>query len=143
MKTLYTIGYQGSDLTSFAAKVKEMPRIVDVRTKPYSRIPGFGRNVLQRHFAQYRWAPSLGGKTGKREDKWALGLAKLYERLDRWTEVVIFCMERDPAKCHRMWIVEDVLEHYTRRDDEIRVEHLYTDQPENPKRYVNLTKWTR
>jgi len=103
MTVIYTIGYQGLTPARFIGLLKEhsVNLLLDVRSRPYSRMKGFSKNAVAASLREadigYRWAGDrLGGFSGISEPAIA-GLAETAER----NTVCLMCMEVDPDKCHR------------------------------------------
>jgi uncharacterized protein (DUF488 family) len=114
-RVIYTIGHSTKSLTDFAERLKayEIDRVIDVRTKPYSRwCPQFNRNQLEVSLAEidinYDWrGNNLGGLADNVDyDKtlqWVLDRAK-YEN------IALMCSEGDYHKCHRyLMLTPDLL----------------------------------
>ena len=112
---LYSIGYQrmkdASELTGHL-KSRGITILVDVRSKPYSRKPGFSKPALCKALRAagiaYSW---LGYKLG--------GLREIEERhirdLAAWQQdktACLMCMEHDPATCHRHYEIGRRLKKY-------------------------------
>ncbi|HOI37200.1 MAG TPA: DUF488 domain-containing protein [Bacillota bacterium] len=116
--TVFNIGYQGHTIDSFVLVLRGagITILVDLREKPYSRMPGFSKNKLRETLESggmaYRWMGSqLGGFTCTVE-MWRQGCAALAELARGGEKVAIMCMERDWQKCHRAKLVEILaLEH--------------------------------
>ena len=105
---IYSIGYQRVSIEALTNLVKDrrINVIVDVRSAPYSRRPDkyeFNRNRLQRRFPParlptYTWKGDiLGGKYGAASEE---GIEWLVEH-ETIYDILLLCMEDDPAKCHR------------------------------------------
>jgi uncharacterized protein (DUF488 family) len=103
---IYTIGYSKWTVDRLLKVMgqKEIDRLVDVRSVPFSRFnPPFGRTNLSRVLKDaYLWKGQvLGGKYGPATDEgiaWLVG-----ERKARpGGNIVIMCAEADPRKCHRL-----------------------------------------
>lgn len=152
MTTVYTIGYEGTDIARFvatllAAKVKVL---ADVRALAISRKKGFSKNrlreALEKVGIEYQHFVELGdpkdGRTAAREGKLDL-FRKIYKThlktnqaqlaLTNLTTIVgksatcLMCFERDPNVCHRNIIAEQL------NKCGILVFHLFGD---SPSRYV-------
>jgi hypothetical protein len=115
---LYTIGHGSRDLEGFLAQLRAVgvTLLVDVRTFPSSRwSKQFDKSRLSQPGAlgpgmRYRHMPELGGynrdKTLRsRDDDWRASIRWLADRATREV-VVVMCMERDPATCHRTHTIE-------------------------------------
>jgi uncharacterized protein (DUF488 family) len=152
MKTVFTIGYEGTDIDRFVQtlKVVGIEAIADVRAVPLSRKKGFSKNVLRNRLeaadiqylpVQVLGDPKSGRDAAKAGDfstfrqiysahvdrpESASAVAALAETAGRM-KVCLLCFERDPKTCHRSIIGERMTPYgYS-------MQHLYGD---DPKRYV-------
>jgi uncharacterized protein (DUF488 family) len=97
---ILTVGYQGLSLEDLRATVEArgIDRIIDVRSVPFSRKPGFNKEDLRAAFGRkYLWKGDvLGGRGAIREEAldW---LARQEDAL------LLMCMEADPCDCHRFY----------------------------------------
>lgn len=130
--TLYTIGYQERSVAEFIAILKRagIDVLIDVRDNASSRKPGFSKGSLQQALAKagidYVHAQFAG------TPKWLRGNADSHAQILEWyawylkefDEIVpafdalvaehaaageracVFCLERDPAECHRSILAE-------------------------------------
>ncbi len=103
MHDIYTIGYRGMTLERLIEIMdeKNINRLLDVRSKPYSRQVQFNGRELAKHLGErYLWKGDiLGGLSGPIPEE---GIAFLVTI--RQTEtVLIMCMEHDPVSCHRLY----------------------------------------
>ncbi|MHC4564744.1 MAG: DUF488 domain-containing protein [Planctomycetota bacterium] len=110
-KPIYNIGYQGRTQQEFIEllKAKGITLLVDLREKPFSRIPGFNQEQLSQalYAAGIGYKPMgdlLGGFTCKR-GAWQEGCEQLAE-LSRRNAIVMMCMESDYRNCHRKEVAE-------------------------------------
>ncbi len=126
-RRIFTIGYGGRATEEFIALLKryKIDVLVDVRTMPYSKFnPDFTRSCLAKilAYAGLTYAfmgDSLGGRpddetcfvAGKlnasrceERDWYQHGIARL-KALAREQRVAIMCSEKDPAYCHRSYVV--------------------------------------
>jgi uncharacterized protein (DUF488 family) len=156
MSTLYTVGYEGTDIERFVSTLKAVGVgiLADVRAVAVSRKKGFSKNGLRErleaegityvHFVELG-DPKLGreaARAGKIEvfknvysthlsTPEAIGaLEVLYETAIQDT-VCLMCFERDPLNCHRNLIADRMS---ARGLDRF---HLYGD---DPGRYVRHSK---
>jgi uncharacterized protein (DUF488 family) len=102
-KTIYTLGYQTFTHEEILSLMRErgVKRLVDVRTTPYSKKPGFTKDELEAACReQYEWRGDiLGGKgDGVSEE----GIRWLVEQED---DLLLMCMEDSPCQCHRYWLI--------------------------------------
>jgi ATP-dependent DNA helicase RecQ len=118
---IYSIGYQKLDQKTLIEilKAHQVEVLVDVRSRPYGRIPVFNRKAMERWLPEagidYLWKGDiLGGFAAIEEEaiKWLADFAR--ERT-----VCIMCMEADPEKCHRKIEIGRRLEGY-----EVGVDHI-------------------
>lgn len=126
MTTLYTIGYEGADLSAFLATLGEVgvKQVADIRDVPVSRKKGFSKNKLAEalcevgiSYAHYkplgdpkegREAMRLGDRAkflsvfnehvGQEDAQEAL--IKIASQAAK-ADTVLLCYERDPKDCHR------------------------------------------
>lgn len=123
-RTLYTVGHSNHTAEALLALLAAhgIGCVVDVRSRPYSRWPQFGRERmvawLRAGGVDYVWmGDSLGGRPEDpallgpdgapdydamaRDPAFLDGLDALLRRLDRPARVAVLCSEGDPARCHR------------------------------------------
>ncbi|MDH4985710.1 DUF488 domain-containing protein [Aminobacter anthyllidis] len=152
MKSVFTIGYEGTDIGRFlrTLQIVGVEAVADVRAVPLSRKKGFSKNALKTSLEEvgikYLPLSTLGDPKPGREAAKAgdfatfrqiysahvdrpesmsvvAELAKTAER----AKVCLLCFERDPKTCHRLIVGERMASYgYT-------MSHLYADDPE---RYV-------
>ncbi|UCA47618.1 DUF488 family protein [Pseudochrobactrum sp. XF203] len=148
MKTIYTIGYEGTDISKFieTLQVVGIEVLADVRALPLSRKKGFSKNSLREHLEavgiEYHSYQTLGdpkpGRDAARAGKYDV-FRKIYtEHIetaaaeDRISELAqtssnkvtcMLCFERDPKTCHRSIIAEKLVGHGISHFD------LYGDDP--------------
>ena len=127
MRTLATIGYQGTTVPDFLAALEEgkVEIVVDIRAVASSRRPGFSKSGLAAHLAtrgiDYLHLRGLGtpaeGRAAARAGRHRrmqtiytthLRTAGARAELDALVELVrsgrracLLCFEADPAHCHR------------------------------------------
>lgn len=126
MTTLYTIGYEGAELSDFLATLSEMgvQHVADIRDVPVSRKKGFSKNKLAEALSgagiTYAHFKALGDPKEGREamrsgdrDRFFTIFERHVDQLearDAMTELadvaaevdtVLLCYERDPKDCHR------------------------------------------
>lgn len=132
---LYTIGYEGADLSGFVAVLLShgIEQIVDVRLTPISRKRGFSKTALaealEREGIVYIHIRELGcpkqirmryQRTGDFSsyvhayrnrvlDSAPSGVAELASRAER-SRVCLLCFEKDHDSCHRSVVAEKVRE---------------------------------
>jgi uncharacterized protein (DUF488 family) len=146
MTTLYTIGYEGTNIDQFVATLKTVgvQLLADVRALPLSRKKGFSKSRLRDRIEQegmrYVHLRELGDPKPGRDAARAGRLdqfRKIYNRhlaqadaqasLHELAKLVseqstcLMCFERDPAGCHRL-IVASALPTVT-------TFHLFGDEP--------------
>ncbi len=152
MKTIFTIGYEGTDIERFVRTLVAVGinAVADVRAVPLSRKKGFSKNSLREKLAeagiQYIPMQALGdpkpgreaAKAGDYETFRTIYTAHIDQpevlsavadlaAEARDMNVCLLCFERDPKTCHRM-IVGERMEPYG-----YSMMHLYGDDPQ---RYV-------
>ena len=103
MHDIYTIGYQGMTLERLIEIMdeKNINRLLDVRSKPYSRRVQFnGRQLEKRLGERYLWKGNiLGGLSGPVPEE---GIQFLLAQRDGETTLLL-CMEKSPLACHRFY----------------------------------------
>jgi len=152
MKTIFTIGYEGTDIDRFVRTLIAVgiDAVADVRAVPLSRKKGFSKNILRERLAevgiQYLPMQALGDPKPGREAAKAGDfdrfrdiysahidqpevMAKVAELAEdaRDINICLLCFERDPKTCHRL-IVGERMEPFG-----YTMMHLYGDDPQ---RYV-------
>jgi uncharacterized protein (DUF488 family) len=156
VNTVYTIGYEGTNIKNFvatliAAKVRILE---DVRAVSFSRKPGFSKKSLQKALLEadieYRHYADLGdpkegrlaARAGKIDefkriftshltgDEAQRALSDLVDSV-KTSATCLMCFERDPRGCHRSIIATHMASHG------ISVFDLYGDSPD---RYVRNSK---
>lgn len=151
MTTLYTIGYEGTDIDRFVAtlKVVGVQRLADVRALPLSRKKGFSKNKLRDRIEKegmlYIHLGALGdpkpGRDAARAGRFDqfrkiygkhLAQTPAQDSLRELAKLVIerptclMCFERDPAECHRLIVATEL-------PVPVTTFHLFGDEPS---RYV-------
>jgi uncharacterized protein (DUF488 family) len=154
MKTIYTIGYEGTDIERFIETLKNVgvTRVVDVRAVPISRKKGFSKLKLSQELHKfginYSHFVELGdpkpgreaAKSKRFDDFYRIYYAHLQtsrsqEALQKivlqasYDSICLLCFERDPATCHRRLVAEAMTEYG------LSVFDLYGDLP---RRYVGF-----
>lgn len=152
MKTVYTIGYEGTDIERFVKTLTAVgiEAVADVRAVPLSRKKGFSKNSLREHLEgagiKYLAMQQLGDPKEGREAAKAGDydrFRKIYsghvdqpesvaaiEKLAATSgeqAVCLLCFERDPKTCHRL-IVGERMSAFG-----YQMMHLFSD---DPSRYV-------
>jgi uncharacterized protein (DUF488 family) len=152
MKTIFTIGYEGTDIERFVSTLLAVGinAVADVRAVPLSRKKGFSKNTLRDRLAeagiQYLSMKALGdpkpGREAAKAGDYAAFRAIYGAHIDlpevsaavaelaaeaQKMKVCLLCFERDPKTCHRT-IVGERMEPYG-----YSMTHLYGDDPQ---RYV-------
>jgi uncharacterized protein (DUF488 family) len=119
---IYSIGYQGIESPHALIQILKahgITTLVDVRSKPSSRIKGFSKKQLDAIALEndiiYWWAgKSLGGFSEISE--------AAIRSLAEWQKdkaVCLMCMEADPERCHRGTEIGERLKRYG-----VVIEHL-------------------
>lgn len=131
MGTIFTIGYEGSNLADFIATLKfiGVRHVLDVRQIAQSRRPGFSKRALATALAEvdigYSHQRQLGDPKEGREAARAgrivdfrrifeahLALLKTQEALSEAAKTctieatALMCFERDPQNCHRALVAD-------------------------------------
>jgi uncharacterized protein (DUF488 family) len=116
---IYTIGYQRITQGQLLHAAQTFgATVVDVRSVPSSRKPGFSRRALEAALGpRYEWhGDKLGGRPGPTAD----GLAWLARQT---RSVLLLCLEEAPGDCHRHHAIGAPL---AQRGVEVR--HICKDQ---------------
>ena len=134
MKTIYTIGYEGRNISEFINLLKKnnIKLVIDVRRNPVSRKTGFSKNQFRKHLIKeginYISKIELGVPNSLRnklkEDKdynYFFNQYKEYLKfnltghiaLQNLQEIlkgneILLCYEKDYTKCHRKIIAEQI-----------------------------------
>jgi uncharacterized protein (DUF488 family) len=138
--TVYSIGYQGTDLPSFIHVLKsfEIDILLDVRLTPWSRKPGFSKtkfsNALAAAGIEYIHVREAGNPKELREQAQSIeeclrmyrdflvddpsGTEALTSILEerRESRICLMCFERLPSECHRsilLDVIEEAVNHET------------------------------
>lgn len=148
MKTVYTIGYEGTDIERFVKTlvVVGIKAVADVRAVPLSRKKGFSKVSLKVHLenADIKYLPmqELGDPKEGREaaksgdyDRFRMIYAKHVDRPESLAAIAklavtsqeqpvcLLCFERDPKTCHR-YIVGERMSAFG-----FEMFHLFGDDP--------------
>ncbi len=119
MKRIYTIGYEDKEIKEFLNLLtdKRIKNLIDVRSFPKSRRSFFSKENLKKKLFEsgiyYKHLGALGGldeddyKTRMEEESWNEAYSELL-KLASENKTVIMCLEKDPMKCHRRFIVEQL-----------------------------------
>jgi uncharacterized protein (DUF488 family) len=155
MSTIYTIGYEGTDIDRFASTLVAVgiDLLVDVRAIAASRKKGFSKTALRERLGSegigYLHLVELGdpksGREAAREGRIA-EFRRIYKKhltrkesteslrdlleLARTKSVCLLCYERDPKHCHRSILTAHLVRNGLNHFD------LYGDLP---RRYDNFT----
>lgn len=122
---VWTVGYSGHTPASFAAQLKEagISRVLDVRSLPFSRKPGFSKKALgaflEQQGIEYVHLPELGASRALLARRkggapfsevakdYRASLARKGAHLERAGALAgqkssaLMCLEKDAAQCHR------------------------------------------
>lgn len=150
--TLWTIGHSNHNFDKFLGLLKGagIDTLIDVRSKPQSRWPQYGRDNLRSLIRgagmEYYFAGSiLGGKSLMlvTNPLFVDSMGKVVTKVEQGRRVAMMCSEGKPCECHRAgkltaWV------HRNRKD--VTTRHILTDGseidalPYEPK--VLATVWT-
>ena len=130
--TLYTIGYEESDVSTFLKKIEAagIRTVLDVRELPQSRIPGFSKtalaDALHRKNINYVHVRELGSPRELRHELrktgdftaftrgYLLYLKKQAEHVRALQNLVysesccLLCFEKDHNVCHRKFVALEI-----------------------------------
>lgn len=144
MTAIHTIGHSNHEIESFIAllRMHDITALADVRSQPVSRrFPQFDKRMLQASLeaSGIRYV-YLGDGLGARprdpscytsgtadfaKIRAASSFRDALERLQRGADeyrICLMCAERDPADCHRSWLVAQTL-----HDAGATIEHILAD----------------
>ena len=137
---IYSIGYGNLSVEDLIATLKkfDIKLIVDVRAKPYSKwnsiyIKENFEKRLEGTGIQYRWVEPLRGRTDEKLPMYYDALRKVISCIERFN-VVLFCSELDPRKCHRYFKLTPDIEKFE------KVYHIYRGEIVNPKDMLEKNK---
>jgi uncharacterized protein (DUF488 family) len=130
---LFTIGYEGLDQRIFLAHLAHhgVDVVADIRKLPLSRKRGFSKTALQETLSSrnigYINFRNLGAPKDIRDELYQSGnynrffrkykrnisnkkdlLKSIYKLINDGQKVTLFCFERDPQKCHRKVVAEEI-----------------------------------
>jgi uncharacterized protein (DUF488 family) len=140
---IFTIGYEGATMVEFLAALQQagVRRVIDVRALPLSRRPGFSKTPLSGALAEagidYVHLKALGtpaeGRAAARAGREAdlkriyAGQLELAEAIAQSAQMLaladeepsaLLCFEREPALCHRTFLLDAVA-------PDVEVTHLF------------------
>jgi uncharacterized protein (DUF488 family) len=98
---LYTIGYEGLTQEQLVDAIARLnARLIDVRGTPHSRKRGFSGKALNELLGdRYQWHGDCLGNKGTH--KVTHRGIELLHSMSKSDNVVILCLEANPADCHR------------------------------------------
>ena len=130
---LFTIGYEGLDPKQFIKHLNHhgVDVVADIRKLPISRKKGFSKTALKETLSDksidYLNFQQLGAPKALRDELYRSGdydrffqeyqdnisdkddhLKSIYSLVDRGKKVALLCFERDPGKCHRKVVAEEI-----------------------------------
>ena len=131
--TLFTIGYEGLDERQFMAHLSHhgVDVVADVRKLPVSRKRGFSKTalgeMLKKHKISYLNFQGLGATKQIRNELYQSGdyrhfflryrdsiadkqddIEAIHTLINSGRNVTLLCFERDPQKCHRNVVAEEI-----------------------------------
>ncbi|MBI5190332.1 MAG: DUF488 domain-containing protein [Nitrospirae bacterium] len=133
--TLFTIGYEGKEVSDFIYKLKSagVEYLIDVREQPISRKKGFSKNVLaellEKENIKYVHVKELGSPKEirdqlKQDHNEEVFFKKFSEYMDTQRSVIeraysylmegvccLMCMERLHINCHRSVVADKIKEY--------------------------------
>ena len=129
----YTIGYEGLDPKQFITYITRhgIDVVADIRKLPVSRKKGFSKTALKESLGDksidYLNFQQLGAPKALRDELYQSGdydrffkkyqdnisdkddhLNSIHSLVDRGKKVALLCFERDPKKCHRKVVAEEI-----------------------------------
>ncbi len=107
---IYSIGYQGSNIERITQILErhQIELLIDVRTNPFSKYyEDFNLSLLKKRFGKnHLWyGKSLGDKEEVSEVVRVGGINSLMEKVREGKIICLMCMEADPEKCHRKFLL--------------------------------------
>lgn len=130
---LFTIGYEGIDQRKFIAHLihHRVDVVADIRKLPLSRKKGFSKTALKETLSsksiEYINFQKLGAPKDIRDELYKSGnynrffrkyqrnisdqtdlLKTIHGLVDTGKKVSLLCFERDPQKCHRKVVAEEI-----------------------------------
>ena len=130
---LFTIGYEKLGQKQFMAYLSNhgVEVVADIRKLPVSRKKGFSKTVLKetlsRNGIDYRNYQPLGAPKELRDELYKSGnydlffrkyqnnisdkvnhLVEILSLINRGSNVALLCFERNPQKCHRKVVAEEI-----------------------------------
>jgi uncharacterized protein (DUF488 family) len=122
MAKIFSIGSGNEDLMSFINRLKKwsINCLVDLRSQPYSKyVPFFNQKVLSNALRRAKisylyFGDKLGGRPTEGFDEFQKS-PRFSENIDRLLiqiegkNAVLMCSEFDISKCHRFFIVEEIV----------------------------------
>ena len=129
----YTIGYEGLDSKQFTTYLTDhsINVVADVRKFPVSRKKGFSKTALKESLGDksidYLNFQQLGAPKALRDELYRSGdydrffkeyqdnisdrdddIKSIHSLVDEGKQVALLCFERDPTKCHRKVVAEEI-----------------------------------
>ena len=111
--TIYTAGYTGKLVQQLVERACSMDALVlDVRLAPRSRSPAWNKGPLTTALDfRYRHVPALGNQNYKNGGPVAVqdmtaGIAEVEAALRNYPAVILLCVCKETANCHRGVIAE-------------------------------------
>ncbi len=116
LKNIYSLGTADRTWEEFVCLLRSygIEMVVDVRSRPTSKLPHFQRDFLARSLAEQGWGyfylgKELGGFRPEGYEAYTQTLEylaglELLERMASRCLSVFICAERLPARCHRRFI---------------------------------------
>lgn len=108
---VFNIGYQSHTITSFIGKLKanKIDVLVDLRSKPWSRLKYFSKPNLKRvvedQAIKYMWRGEELGGMGVSPETWRKTLKPLADHAKN-KRICLMCMESSINQCHRKQLME-------------------------------------
>lgn len=143
---LFTIGYEKLDPDRFIAHLNYygIDVVADIRKLPVSRKKGFSKTALQEtlknNCIDYLSFQELGASKELRNELYKTGnyhrffqkfeanisnksdyLNRIISLLSRGSTIALLCFERDPQKCHRKVVAEEIRK---LNGNGLRIEHI-------------------
>lgn len=126
---IYSIGYEGLSLERLQRILKHFDaKLVDVRGMPRSRKAGFSQNQLGKLLGErYAWMGKFLGNKGENHVTDA-GLRWVADHDGPQPNIMLMCMERAPAECHRHHLIARPLSTLGHPHRPVDVVHIFDNE---------------
>lgn len=111
---IYTAGYKNHSFYAFRDMVEELDAlVVDVRFSPYTALPFWGKDILQKNLARrYIHIKAFGNRNYQggeiKIDDFEKGFSTFAEAMIGYKRCILLCSCEDAGLCHRS-VVADMI----------------------------------